>query len=84
MQVKCAADNTSSAEVQDCWSKVAGDGMKVSSLEDNLPRPIPTTELPYDAVALKEVSLVNNQYFEDSRKTIQGYMKQQSAQALYG
>jgi hypothetical protein len=37
MQVKCAADSVSENEVEQCWDKVAGDGLQVSSLEDNLP-----------------------------------------------
>lgn len=84
MQEKCAADNTSSTLVEHCWNKVAGDGAEVSSLEDNLPNPAPTNELPYNAVALEAISLVNHQYYEDSRKTIDGYVKEDSAHALYG
>ena len=84
MKVKCAADNISETQVDSCWSKVAGDGMPVSSLQDNLPPSAPTIELPYDAVALEDTSLVNDQYYEDSRETIQGYVKQESAHALYG
>jgi hypothetical protein len=84
MQVKCAADNVSSSDTEHCWNKVAGDGLPVKSLEANLPSEIPNVTLAYDATALDQTSLVDDQYYEDSRTTIQGYVKQESAHALYG
>ena len=84
MQVKCAADNVSESQVEQCWEKVAGDGLQVSSLEDNLPASAPTTELAYYAVSLSTTSLVNDQYYEDSRRTIQSNVSAESAHALYG
>jgi len=84
MQVKCAADNVSESQVEQCWEEVAGDGLQVSSLEDNLPASAPTTELAYNAVSLSNTSLVNDQYYEDSRRTIQSYVSAESAHALYG
>jgi hypothetical protein len=84
MHVKCAADNVSSSETEQCWARVAGDGVSVGSLESNLPSIVPAVMLPYDVGSLNQTSLVNEQYFEDSRKTIQGYVKQESAHALYG
>lgn len=70
--------------VNQCWSKVAGDGVQVSSLENNLPDSVPTIELAYNAASLDEVSLVNGQYYEDSRVTISSARKQESVHALYG
>lgn len=84
MQTRCQSDNVSSSVVDQCWSKVAGDGVQVSSLENNLPDSIPTTELAYNAVSLDEVSLFNGQYYEDSRVTITSAKKQESVHALYG
>lgn len=84
MQLKCAADNLTSFETDACWNKVAGDGINVGSLEANLPSAAPTVQLAYDATSLQQTSLVDNQYYEDSRATIQGYAKQESAHALYG
>jgi hypothetical protein len=52
MQVKCKVDNTNSSQVEQCWSSVAGDGLKLSSLADNLPSIPPTTELAYDTNSL--------------------------------
>jgi hypothetical protein len=84
MQVKCAVDNVTASQVDQCWDKVAGDGYQVSSLEDNLPSSAPTTQLAYNAVSLSATSLVNDQYYADSRKTIQSYVSAESAHALYG
>jgi len=84
MQVKCAADNVSSTEIEQCWNKVASDGLMVGSLEANLPTATPNITLAYDATSLDQTSLVDNQYYDDSRTTIQGYVKQESAHALYG
>jgi hypothetical protein len=84
MQVKCAADNVSSSETEQCWAKVAGDGTPVRTLQANLPSTVPNVTLPYNAAGLEQTSLVNEQYYEDSRTTIQGYVKQESAHALYG
>ena len=84
IQSKCAVDNTSAAQVDEIWNRVSFDGIKVTRLGDNIPDPVPTKELPYDALVLNETSLVNRQYYEDSRTTVQGYVKQESAHALYG
>jgi hypothetical protein len=84
LQVNCAADNVSESQVGQCWSVVAGDGLEVSSLEQNLPSTPPTTELAYDAQSLVKISLVNNQFYENSRTTIQGYVAQETVHALYG
>lgn len=84
MQTKCAADNVSSSGIEQCWAKVAGDGVLVGTLEANLPSIVPTVTLPYDATALDQTSLIDDQYYEDSRTTIKGYVKQESAHALYG
>ena len=83
IHTKCASDNVSLTATETCWSTVASDGDAVSSLQDNLPS-TPTTELAYDASSLSSISLVNNQFYEDFRKTIEGYVKQESAHALYG
>jgi hypothetical protein len=84
IQLKCASDNVSLSESETCWNAVAGDGDIVSSLQDNLPVTSPTTQLAYDASSLSQASLVNDQYYEDSRETIQRYVKQETAHALYG
>jgi hypothetical protein len=84
MEVRCAADNVSSSETEQCWAKVAGDGFPVGTLQTNLPSTVPNVTLPYDATALDQMSLVDEQYYEDTRTTIQGYVKQESAHALYG
>jgi len=74
MHVKCAADNVSSSETEQCWARVAGDGVSVGSLESNLPSIVPAVTLPYDAGSLDQTSLVNEQYYEDSQKMNQGYV----------
>ena len=84
LQVKCAADNVASSVTEQCWAKVAGDGLPVGTLQEHLPNTVPNVTLSYDATALDQTSLVDEQYYEDSRKTIQGYVKQESAHALYG
>ena len=84
MQVKCAADNISSSETEQCWAKVAGDGVQVETLEANLPSALPTIMLSYDTASLDKTNLADNQYYEDSRTTIKGYVKKESANALYG
>lgn len=70
--------------MEHCWSKVAGDGLPVGTLQANLPSGAPNITLEYDAIALDQTSLVNDQYYGDTRTSIQGYMKQESAHALYG
>ena len=84
IETKCAADNVSLSETEQCWSKLAGDGLQVGTLEANLPSGTPNTTLVYDATALDQTSLVNDQYYEDTRTSIQGYVSQESAHALYG
>ncbi|KAE9375350.1 hypothetical protein N431DRAFT_463438 [Stipitochalara longipes BDJ] len=84
VQTRCAADNASSRETQQCWAKVAGDGLPVGTLQAFLPSTPPTVTLSYGATTLDQTSLVDDQYYEDSRTTIQGYMKQESSHALYG
>jgi hypothetical protein len=84
IQSKCAADKTSAAHVEKFWSRNSVGGIKVTSLEDNIPDLIPTKALPYNALVLNETSQVNPQYYSDSRTTIQGFVKQESAHALYG
>jgi hypothetical protein len=84
MQTKCRADNVSSSVVEECWRKVAGDGIQVGSLESNVPTTIPTNQLAYSANSLDKVSLVNDQYYMDSRATIKGSVAQESTHAKYG
>jgi hypothetical protein len=84
IQIKCGSDNISLAQTEKCWNSVAGDGAPVRSFQDNLPATAPTTQLAYDASLLQQPSLVNDQFYEDSRKTTQGYVKQEAAHALYG
>jgi hypothetical protein len=84
LQTKCAADNVSSSITEQCWAKVAGDGLPAGTLQEHLPSTVPNVTLAYGATALDQTSLVDEQYYEDSRKTIQGYVKQESAHALYG
>ncbi len=54
------------------------------SVEANLPSSIPNITLGYDATKLEQKSLVDEQYYEDSRTNIQDYVKQESVHALYG
>lgn len=84
MQVKCALDNVSSSTTETCWSAVAGDGATVGNLQGNLPSTPPTIELAYHAFSLSNTSLVNDQFYENSRTTIEAYVKQETAHALYG
>jgi hypothetical protein len=85
IQQKCTSDNVSSSNIDQCWANVAGDGLQVPSLENSLPNStLVATQLAYNATTLNQTSLVNEQYYADSRSTIQGYVKQESAHALYG
>ncbi|KUJ18314.1 uncharacterized protein LY89DRAFT_717889 [Mollisia scopiformis] len=85
MEVKCAADNTvSPAQVETCWNNVAGDGLPVPSLEAALPKVPPTHQLAYNATMLNTTMLVNDQMYEDSKRTIEAYVRQESAHARYG
>jgi predicted ferric reductase len=84
LQIKCAADNVASSVTEQCWAKVAGDGLPAGTLQEHLPNTVPNVTLLYDATTLDQTSLVDEQYYEDSWKTIQGYVKQESTHALYG
>lgn len=84
MQTKCQADGLTTNATEQCWSKVAGDGAQVSSLEDNLPTVAPTSELAYGATTLDQISLVNEQYYSASIGTIKQVAAQETAHALYG
>ncbi|KAH8672093.1 ferric reductase like transmembrane component-domain-containing protein [Tricladium varicosporioides] len=84
MKSKCAEENVTISITEQCWGNVAGDGLSIKALEDYLPAITPTSQLSYGSLSLKEVSLVNDQYYQDSKQTIQGYVKQESAHALYG
>jgi hypothetical protein len=84
IEIRCAAENVSTNAAKQCWSNVAGDGLAVSTLEDNFPSTPPTSELAYNAISLNETSLVNENFYQDSRSTIQEYIRGESAHARYG
>lgn len=85
MEIKCAADNSvSPAQVEACWKNVAGDGLDVPTLEASLPKAAPTHQLAYNATSLNSTMLVNDQMYENSKRTIEAYVRQESAHARYG
>ncbi|KAF3384099.1 Ferric reductase transmembrane component 3, partial [Talaromyces pinophilus] len=84
IEIKCAAENVSTNAAKQCWSNVTGDGLAVSTLEDNFPSTPPTSELAYNSISLNETSLVNEHFYQDSRSTIQEYIRGESAHAHYG
>lgn len=81
---KCAEENITTSATKQCWGKVAGDGLSMKALEDYLLASAPIIQLSYSSLSFQEVSLVNDRYYQDSKQTIQGYVKQESAHALYG
>lgn len=80
----CAAENVSNTTTESCWKEVAGDGLSINDLEYYLPSTTPTIQLSYNATILSQVSLVNEQYYQDTRNTIKTYVKQESTHTIYG
>ncbi|KAH9223873.1 hypothetical protein DL95DRAFT_484605 [Leptodontidium sp. 2 PMI_412] len=58
IQTKCTQESVSTRTAQMCWNDVAGDGLNVSALSTYLPPTAPTTQIPYNATTLQEVSLM--------------------------
>jgi hypothetical protein len=84
MEQKCGADNVSTSLIEQCWNRVAGDGLHVSSFNSSLPLVAPTSELAYDATTLGGTSmLVNASYYLDTRDTLLAYAGQERDHALY-
>ena len=84
IKTKCSQENVSTSTAEQCWNDVAGDGLNVSSLSNYLPTTAPSTQLPYNASILDEVSLVNKEYYKDTRQTIVSYVDQESVHSIYG
>ncbi|KAH7403806.1 hypothetical protein BKA64DRAFT_744334 [Cadophora sp. MPI-SDFR-AT-0126] len=84
INTKCTQENVMTSTSEQCWNDVAGDGLNVSALSDYLPTTAPTTQLSYNATTLQQVSLVNEQYYNDTRQTINSYVNQESVHSIYG
>lgn len=84
MEQRCGADNVPNSLIEQCWDKVAGDGLPVSGFNSNLPLVPPTSELAYDATTLGGTPmLANASYYLDTRDTLLAYAGQESDHALY-
>jgi hypothetical protein len=83
MRQHCPVDSINTAQTEQCWNAVAGDGQPVTSYEDSLPSSPPATQLAYDATSLSVTSTVNETLYSDSRNTLVAYQYQESKHALY-
>ena len=84
IKTKCSLEDVSTSTTEQCWNDVAGDGLNVSLLSNYLPTTAPSTQLSYNASILDDVSLVNEQYYNDTRQTIVSYVDQESVHSIYG
>ena len=83
MEQKCTIDGIGMNDINSCWNAVAGDGQPVTTYQSNLLDSVPEQILSYRATSLFNVSLVNDQYYEDTRTTMIAYQTQEKKHALY-
>ena len=70
-------------DINSCWNAVAGDKQPVTTYQSNLPDSVPEQTLGYGATSLFNVSLVNDQYYENTQTTMIAYQTQEKKHALY-
>jgi hypothetical protein len=69
----CDEEGVSAKKQDHCFEKAAAGGLSVGSLEDSLPDIAPTDQLAEDAMWLNNTMLVNEEYWQADRGTIEAF-----------
>jgi len=80
---KCSKDGIDESKQSQCFSKLAANGLPVSSLQASLPSSVPGVELDADATWLNSTSLVNEHAYLANYVTMKEFVSSEHRHTRY-
>jgi hypothetical protein len=80
---RCTKDDVDESEQDQCFSKLAANGLPVSTLQDSLPSISPSVELDAEAIWLNTTSLVNEHAYLANYVTMKEFVSSEHRHTRY-